>query len=85
MAKPFTVNNREREIVLFALESLKSNLDEDAQAYLEDRFQASSGPDEDPAGDDGPSEVEENEIDGLIRRIEKHFGIGRGGPPRLGR
>jgi len=78
MAKTFTVNNREREIILFALESLKSNLDEDAQKYLEDRFQATSSPDEDPRGAETvPTEVEENEIDGLVRRIEKHFGRGR--------
>lgn len=78
MAKKFTLNNREREILLFALDSLKSNLDEDAQKYLEDRFQASSSPDEDPKGAElVPSEVEENEIDGLARRIEKHFGTRR--------
>jgi hypothetical protein len=78
MAKTFTVSNREREIILFALESLKSNLDAEAQEYLADRFQASSSPDEDPKGAETvPSEVEDNEIDGLIRRIEKHFGIGR--------
>lgn len=78
MAKTFTVNNREREIILFALESLKSNLDDEAQEYLADRFQATSSPDDDPKGaEDMPSEVEENEIDGLIRRIRKHFGTGR--------
>lgn len=78
MVKKFSVNNREREIILFALESLKSNLDDDAQEYLADRFQARSSPDEDPKGsEDMPSEVGENEIDGLVRRIEKHFGTGR--------
>lgn len=78
MAKTFTVNNREREIILFALESLKSNLGIETQEYLADRFQASSGPDEDPKGAEGvPSDVEDNEIDGLVRRIEKHFGTGR--------
>lgn len=78
MAKTFTVSNREREIILFALESLKSNLDDEAQEYLADRFQATSGPGEDPHGAETvPSEVKENEIDGLIRRIEKHFGTGR--------
>jgi len=78
MAKTFTVNNREREIILFALASLKSNLDSEAQEYLADRFQATSSPDEDPKGAEGvPSEVEENEIDGLVRRIEKHFGTRR--------
>lgn len=78
MAKTFTVSNREREIILFALESLKSNLDDEAQEYLADRFQATSSPDEDPEGaEDVPSEVGENEIDGLVRRIKKHFGTGR--------
>lgn len=78
MTKAFTVNNREREIIVFALESLKSNLDDKAQEYLADQFQWTSGPDEDPKGAESvPSEVEENEIDGLIRRIEKHFRTGR--------
>lgn len=82
--KAFAINNREREIILFALELLKSNLDEDAQEYLADRFQASSGPDEDPNGSEGvPSEVEEREIEGLVRRIEGQFGVGRGGRVRL--
>lgn len=78
MAKTFTVSNREREIIVFALESLKSNLDDKAQEYLADQFQATSGPGEDPEGAEVvPSEVEDNEIDGLVRRIRKHFGTGR--------
>jgi hypothetical protein len=78
MAKAFTVNNREREIILFALSHLNANLDDDAQEYLANRFQATTSPDDDPKGaEDVPSEVTENEIDGLVRRIEKHFGMGR--------
>lgn len=72
------LNNREREIVLFALEFLKSNLNDEAQEILADHFQASSGPDEDPRGAElQPSEVDEDEVDGLIRRIERYFGRGR--------
>ena len=65
-------NGRQKAIIAFALEFLKSNLNDEIQKELTDNFQAVSGPDEDPHGaEDMPSEVEENEIDGLIRRIEQ--------------
>lgn len=74
----FDINTREREIILFALEFFKSNLTDEAQEILADHFQAVSGPADDPHGAESvPSEVDEDEVDGLIRRIERYFGRGR--------